>query len=194
MIGLVMAGGRGSRMKIKDEKLLLHYKKPVIMHVIDALNHSACFDKILAVTSPNSPKTRDYLKENNITVLETEGKGYSKDLNKVLRHVSDHVLVVSGDLPFLDGEIIRYIVSCYDPNNTWTSFVVTKKFFESLHMTSEFSVSVKNNDCIYTSLSLINAKNITNDNEIEEVYTILNEKKIAFNINTKQDYELLCTT
>ena len=35
MIGLVMAGGKGTRMDIPEEKLLLEYKKPLIFHVID---------------------------------------------------------------------------------------------------------------------------------------------------------------
>jgi len=39
MIGLVMAGGRGSRMEFPaPEKLLLEYEKPIIFHVIDSLN------------------------------------------------------------------------------------------------------------------------------------------------------------
>jgi adenosylcobinamide-phosphate guanylyltransferase len=44
MIGLVMAGGRGSRMEFPaPEKLLLEYEKPIIFHVIDSLNDSHCF-------------------------------------------------------------------------------------------------------------------------------------------------------
>ena len=37
MIGLIMAGGKGTRMNSNEEKLLLTYKKPVILHVVDAL-------------------------------------------------------------------------------------------------------------------------------------------------------------
>jgi len=44
MIGLVMAGGKGSRMEFPTpEKLLLEYEKPVIFHVIDSINYSHCF-------------------------------------------------------------------------------------------------------------------------------------------------------
>ena len=58
MIGLIMAGGKGTRMKLDDEeKLLLNYKKkPVILHVVDALKNSNCFEKIIALTSPKYPK------------------------------------------------------------------------------------------------------------------------------------------
>ena len=57
MIGLIMAGGKGTRMNLDNEKLLLEYKKPVIFHVVDSLKESNCFSKILALTSSNSPKT-----------------------------------------------------------------------------------------------------------------------------------------
>ena len=40
MIGLIMAGGKGTRMQSNHEKLLLEYKKPLILHVIDALKNS----------------------------------------------------------------------------------------------------------------------------------------------------------
>lgn len=194
MIGLVMAGGCGSRMDIDDEKLLLCFKKPLVMHVIDALNDSTCFHKVFAITSPNSPKTRNYLQENDIATIQTPGAGFAKDLNDVLCKIDDPVLVVSGDLPFLDGQIIAKIIAKYNPDNVWTSFVVTREFFESLGLTSEFSVSFKGHDCIYTGISLINAKHITDQKPIAEKYIILDDKKIAFNVNTSRDYELFCTT
>ena len=56
MIGIVMAGGKGTRMNLEEEKLLLKYKKPIILHVIDSLRYSNLFSKILTVTSTNSPK------------------------------------------------------------------------------------------------------------------------------------------
>ena len=53
-----MAGGKGTRMNLDDEKLLLKYKKPIILHVIDSLKDSNYFSKILAITSSHSPKTK----------------------------------------------------------------------------------------------------------------------------------------
>ena len=40
MIGLVMAGGKGTRMNLGDEKLLLEYKKPIILQVVDSLKNN----------------------------------------------------------------------------------------------------------------------------------------------------------
>ena len=102
MIGLVMAGGRGSRMEFPaPEKLLLEYEKPIIFHVIDSLNDSRCFSKVFAATSPNSPDTKQVLEEKGIETLDTEGNGYVNDLNFLLQKMDGFVFVTSGDLPLL---------------------------------------------------------------------------------------------
>jgi len=191
MIAVVMAGGKGSRMKSNDEKLLLHYKKPLIHHVIDALEASKCFEKIVAITSQNSPKTHDFLKELGIDLIETSGNSYVEDLNQILVSFDEPIFVISGDFPFIDGDIIKQIVTNYNPENVWQSFVVTKQFIESLELTAEFEVNVDDEPCYLTGISLINSKKIPSLSSINESYEILNDKRIAFNLNTKHDYELL---
>lgn len=191
MIGIVMAGGKGTRMESEQEKLLLKYKKPVILHVIDALRESECFSKIVTITSKNSPQTKQLLKESNVEIINTPGNGYVSDLNDVLTLFDESVLVTSGDLPFLDYDIIKIITKMYKSENVWTSIVVTKEFLDSLHLKSDISVSHKGQDYFFTGISLINAKHIKNLKNVKETYQILDDKRVAFNLNTKQDYELL---
>ena len=194
MIGFVMAGGKGTRMNLDDEKLLLKYKKSIILHVVDSLNDSNCFSKILAITSLHSPKTKKLLQENNIKTFDTSGIGYAEDLTLVLQSTNDSVLVTSGDLPLLDKEIVRQIVNHYDPEKIWTSILVTNKFLTTLGLKSNYSVNYDNKICHYTGISLINANKITSSENINENYIIMDDKRVAFNLNTKQDYELLGTT
>jgi len=194
MIGLVMAGGKGIRMNLDNEKLLLKYKKPVILHVIDSLKNSNCFSKILAVTSSNSPKTKKLLQEKNVETFDTPGIGYVEDLNLVLKTISDLVLVTSGDLPLLDKEIVQKIVNQFGSQNIWTSILVTNKFLTTLGIKSNYSVNFDNQKCHYTGISLVNSEKISSLENLEENYVIINDKRIAFNLNTKQDYELLSTT
>jgi len=194
MIGFVMAGGKGTRMNLDDEKLLLKYKKSIILHVVDSLNDSNCFSKILAITSLHSPKTKKLLQENNIKTFDTSGIGYAEDLTLVLQSTNDSVLVTSGDLPLLDKEIVRQIVNYYDPEKIWTSILVTNKFLTTLGLKSNYSVNYDNKICHYTGISLINANKITTSENINENYIIMDDKRVAFNLNTKQDYELLGTT
>ena len=233
MIGLVMAGGSGTRMDMSEEKLLActvsdgEYKKPVIFNVIDAVNHSHCFSRVIAATSPNSPHTKYVLEEYEkkylerfgtigIETLTTPGNGYVSDLNFVLRKCADLVFITSGDLPLLDEKIIQVMIDKFlkgegriprDPihmdlpfENVWTSFLVTKNFLDSLGLKhrglgDEREVRT-NSNCAYTGISIINTKKVNwrekrNDTYIEENQIILNDKRIAFNLNTLKDYELL---
>ncbi len=193
MIGLVMAGGKGIRMNLDNEKLLLKYKKPVILHVIDSLKNSNCFSKIISITSSNSPKTKKLLQENNVETFDTPGIGYVEDLNLVLKTINDVVLVSSGDLPLLDKEIIQKIVTYYNSQNIWTSILVTNKFLTTLGIESDYSVNFNNQTCHYTGISLINSEKINSLENLEENFVIIDDKRIAFNLNTKQDYDLLST-
>ena len=68
-----MAGGKGSRMKTQEEKLLLRYVHPTILHVIFALQNAHCFSKIIAATSSNSPKTKEMLENAGIEIFDTPG-------------------------------------------------------------------------------------------------------------------------
>jgi len=191
MIGIVMAGGKGTRMNLDDEKLLLQYKKPIVLHVIDSLKNSNCFSKIIAVTSPNSPKTKKLLEENHIETFDTSGLGYVEDLNSVLKKFNDLVLVTSGDLPLLDGEIIQTIVKQHDSKKIWTSILVTDKLLSSIGTESEYSIIHNNQKCNFTGISLVDSQKINSLENLEENYIILDDKRIGLNLNTKQDFDLL---
>ena len=195
MIGLVMAGGRGSRMEFPaPEKLLLEYKKPIIFHVIDSLNNSHCFSKVFAATSPNSPDTKYELEQMGIETLDTQGNGYVNDLNLLLQKMNGLVFVTSGDLPLLDEKIIQVITEKFNSKNIWTSFLVSKKFLNSLGLESNLLINSGDIDCVHTGISIINADKIQNLDPVKENYIILDDKRIAFNLNTKKDYELLSSS
>lgn len=191
MIALVMAGGKGTRMESIDEKLLLKYIHPTILHVVFALQKSQLFSKIIAATSPNTPKTKEMLNNAQIETIETSGSGYVQDLYHILSSLDDYVMVVAGDLPLLDEEIISKIIELHNPNSLWLTFLVTKDFMHSLGLKSDYSVTFQNKECYFTGISLVNAKEITNLDYVEEIYRIFNDKRIAFNLNSKEDYELL---
>jgi len=191
MIGLVMAGGKGSRMEFPaPEKLLLEYEKPIIFHVIDSLNDSYCFSKVFAATSSNSPDTKYELEQRGIETLDTSGDGYVNDLNFLLQKMGGSVFVVSGDLPLLDKEIIQKLVK-FNTESIWTSFLVSKKFLNSLGLESNLLINYDDIDCVHTGISIINADKIQNLDQVKEDYIILDDKRIAFNLNTNEDFELL---
>ena len=195
MIGLIMAGGKGTRMNSEEEKLLLTYEKPVILHVVDALQKSNCFTKIIALTSPNSPKTEKILQETGIETLPSPGESFVSDLNQMLQQLDDVVFVTSGDLPLLDSHIVKTIVELYEPEETWTSIVTTLSF--ALTLRSQKSLGIKSDsivaedDYAHTGISIVDAKKITNFDSVKEKFVVLDDKRIGLNLNTKDDYQLL---
>ena len=89
---------------------------------------------------------------------------------------------------------IKKIVSNYDPEKIWTSILVTNKFLISLGLESDYFVNHDNQKCNYTGISLINANKITSSQNLHENYIIIDDQRIALNLNTKEDYELLGAT
>lgn len=190
MIGLVMAGGRGTRMNLPGEKLLLEYKKPIILHVLDALRDSQCFSKVIAATSKHSPLTNELLLYEGIDTIQTNGEGYVYDLKSALSKLDEQVFVVSGDLPLLDAKTVKELVSRHKKDAVWHSFVLTKKFLDLLNIKLGFAVNFDGKECCYSGISIVDPQRISGD-EIQETLSIFDDKKIAVNINTKEDYESL---
>lgn len=187
-----MCGGKGTRMESAEEKLLLKYKKPIIQHVITALQESECFSKVVCATSPNAPKTRQFINELGILTMETKGNGYVNDLNEALSKLDDQVFVTSGDLPLLDAIIVKEIVRHGRNKEPWLSVLVSKGFLDVLDLKPEYSLSYDNKECAYTGISIVNAREILTMKEVRESYVVLDDKRIAINLNTKKDYDLFC--
>ena len=181
-------------MKFSEEKLLLKYKKPIIEHVLNAFKNSGIFSKVVCVTSNNAPKTHKFVFDLGIDIIKTKGSGYVNDLNDALNKFNELIFVASGDMPLLDSEVIQKIIKLVNGNNVWTSILVTKKFLESLELEAEFFVNYNNEECAYTGISIIEPSQIKNMQYVPESYIIFDDKRVAVNLNTKKDYDLICTT
>ena len=60
---IVMAGGRGTRLKVDVEKPLFKlHDKPLIKYVLDNLSSSKLVEDVVIAVSYHTPKTTDYLK------------------------------------------------------------------------------------------------------------------------------------
>lgn len=171
------------------EKLLLVHQKPVVLRVIDALRDSGRIAEVLAATSPNAPATQELL-DHTVRTVRTDGRGYVHDLNRLLCSMEDDVLVVPGDMPLLDGGIIRDIASGNYAHD-WTSIVVTRDFAASLGLSGGFYVQCGGIQCVYTGVSVVRAGRIRSITPVAERHVIMDDRRIAFNLNTARDYELL---
>lgn len=184
MIAAIMSGGRGSRMKTDEEKPLVKVAgKSLVERVLAALKESGRFERIVAVTSPNAPRTRESLWSLRVEVIETPGGGYPHDLSVLLAAFArEKVLVVPADLPLLTAKIVAEIVDNISQPAPAVSIVLEKSFVEGLGVKPSVVVGGYCHSGI-TRFSGVNGP-------VKERYVVMNSAEIAVNVNTKEEKEL----
>lgn len=97
-------------------------------------------------------------------------------------------------MALLDEKIVRKIVKFSNDKEPWTCVLVRKNFLDSLGIEAEYTVIYNNEECVYSGISIVNPKEISRMQQVRESYIILDDKRVAMNLNTKKDYDLLCAT
>lgn len=184
---LIMAGGKGSRMNFNGEKpLIMINNKPMIKHVIDALNDSKKIKNIIVATSQNTPETTEFLKKDNIKTIITTGENYVHDLGLILSNFeeNDILLTITADLPLITGEIIDSVLIEYEKSSKPAmSVMIPVDLFEEygLKPTSVFD------NLVPSGLNILRGINKTQNEEV----LIISKIELALNINTCEDIKLL---
>lgn len=113
---VVMAGGRGSRLRGSVEKPLVWLcGKPLIDYVLDALASSSLIGEVFVAVSKHTPSTRDYVEgARGLRTIETPSKGFVLDYQFAVERLGlDDALVVSSDLPLLRPHTIDGLVNAF---------------------------------------------------------------------------------
>ena len=113
---LVMAGGKGTRMRLAEEKPLIKVcGKPVIEYVIAALKKAKKIDSIVVAVTDCTPKTAKYLSQFPVKVIETPGKDYVSDMGYASQNLKLGVfLAIAADLPLVTSQALDAIVERYE--------------------------------------------------------------------------------
>lgn len=183
---IVMAGGRGTRLKTPVEKPLFKIRdKPLIKYVLDNLESSKLVEKVIIATSPNTPETSDYIKNFDYEILDTPGVDFLHDLSMILDHFEeksseDVLLFINADLPFISGKCIDYILKSYfEHDKEALSTLIPVSIFNDLNLKYEYE---------YKGLVPVGVNILRSVNKIQDEYQLVIEKEeLAFNINTLQD-------
>jgi adenosylcobinamide-phosphate guanylyltransferase len=187
-----MCGGRASRMKKAGmEKPLLKVNGvTMVERVVSALASSDRFARIVAATSPNTPKTNEFLKSKGIETIETAGEGYSQDLSQLLSKLKPQkVMAVPGDLPLLNSHIVNEILNSIadrQEHEPAISIIIEKGFVERIGVKP--SIIVLDQYC-HSGIAIFNTM-IVGTEPVKEHYLIMNRKEITINVNTKEELEL----
>jgi adenosylcobinamide-phosphate guanylyltransferase len=189
---LVMAGGKGKRMTLPQEKPLLTVGgKPVVDWVLAALKNAKLIDSIVVAVSPNTPETTKHLQQLGVTLLETPGKEYVSDMDFAVKTLElKTVLAVAADLPFLTGEIVdtimKYYFACRKPA---LAIAVPQKIREKVGLGAGYTFDWLGQCLVYAGINVLDGAKI-DDAEIEQEIYVLNQVEVAVNINSVDELRI----
>ena len=190
---LVMAGGKGTRMRLAEEKPLIKVcGKPVIEYVIAALKSAEKIDSIVVAVTNCTPKTAKYLSGFPVKVIETPGKDYVSDMGYASQNLKLGVfLAIAADLPLVTGKALDAIVERYEccgkPALTVAVPIETKT---KLGMSVEYSFKMGAKDVVPVGINVIDGHKRYGDEWLDQDIFLFDLNELAVNINTTQELHL----
>jgi GTP:adenosylcobinamide-phosphate guanylyltransferase len=154
------------------------------------------FEKIVAISSLNTPKTTVFLRNYNsssglIDVVETNGIGYSKDLSVVVHKFEpSRVFVVSADLPLLSPKIVQDIAIRSKPNFPCVSVVLEKPFVERIGIEPSITIVIGKKEYSHSGITILDSSKVSRDRVLEEHYIVMNKKELAVNVNSTRELRM----
>jgi adenosylcobinamide-phosphate guanylyltransferase len=189
---LVMAGGKGSRMTLLEEKPLLQVGgKPVIEHVITALKKAKKISSIVVAVSDYTPKTAKLLTKFSVSIIKTPGKEYVSDMGYAIRALKlQTVLAIGADFPLITAEVIDAIVEYYEQCGKPTlSVVVPMETKAKLGLGGKYGFELNGKQVVPAGINVIDGRRIDEEELDEEIY-VSDRKEVAMNINTVQELRI----
>ena len=190
---LVMAGGKGSRMDVLEEKPLVKVcGKPVIERVLEALKNAKKIDSIVVAVTSCTPKTAKLMQKFSVKVVETPGKDYVSDMGYAVQSLKLGVfLAIAADLPLVTGETLDVIVERYErcgkPALTVAVPLETKT---RLGMSVEYSFKMDDKDVVPVGINVIDGHKRYGDEWLDQDIYLLDKDELAVNINTNQELQI----
>lgn len=189
---VVMAGGKGTRMGLAEEKpLLLVNGTPILEHVLSALLSAKRIDAIVVAVTDYTQKTAGFAGQFPVKVVLTPGKGYIQDMQFVVKKLGlGKVLTVVADVPLITAEVVDEIVSRYEecgkPALAVAAPLETKL---KLGLGLEYAFDLAGRKVVPVGINAIDGRKI-DDYELEQEVFLLDRHEVAVNINTPEELHL----
>lgn len=190
MLALILAGGEGSRLRLGEKALVPVADRPMISWVLDAFTQADC--EPIVVTSYKTPFTRNWCRTNQVPTIDTAGAGYVEDLNEAIEACGEEgpLFTSATDIPCLTKEIIATIQKAYFAQDkpacsTWVPITLCEKY----QMQPRYCKTIGETPATPCAVNILTGSLIgTVQSELD---LLLNEPGLAFNINTRQELNIV---
>ena len=189
---LIMAGGKGSRMSLQQEKPLLAVcGKPMIEHVLCALRNAKKVDNIVVAVSRHTPKTAKMMKEYSVKTLVTPGTDFVSDFQYAVEKLKlNTFMTISADLPLITADIIDEIIECYMRcNKPSLTVAIPAETREDLGLDADYAFEKEGKKLVPAGINIIDGKRIS-EKDLEEETLVLAKEEVALNVNTPRDLRI----
>lgn len=190
---LLMAGGKGTRMKLPEEKPMIKVGgKPMIRHVLDALIKAGKVNEIVVVVSRHTPKTAEAVGRFPVKVIETPGEGYVPDMRYAVKRLKlNTVITISADIPLVTSGIIDEAVERYERcGKPALAVAVPAETRERLGLALDYVLEEAGRRLVPAGINLIDGRRI-DEAELDEEVLVIDREEVAINVNTSKDLEIV---
>jgi len=186
-----MAGGKGTRFGGNTEKPMAQFMgKPLIRRVIEAAKESKRITETYVAVTANSPKTAMEAAEAAVKVVETDGKGYHTDLQQAIKdaNIKCPVLIVSADLPLVNGEFLDEVIGEYqESGKPALAVLVPEEALREYGLSAVTPLEYRGKMYAVSGINMIDGQRILEEQE-QEVF-VSRRPEAVFTVNSLEDLE-----
>ncbi|MDK2988768.1 MAG: adenosylcobinamide-phosphate guanylyltransferase [Methanoculleus sp.] len=191
MLALIMAGGEGSRLRMGEKPLVTICERPMLSYVIDAF--SSAGHEVVVVASYKTPFTKNWCRVQGVTLYEAEGLGYVEDINAAAADLEEEgtpFFTCVSDLPCLAPDIIAGIEDAWRRSgapacSTW----VPRDLCEEHGCRTQYTEAIDGTPACPAGINILTAGGL--DEPQEELRLLLHDRRLVFNINTREELALV---
>jgi len=193
MDAIVMAGGFGQRLGMGEKPCVELLGKPLIAYVIDTLRASENIDRVFVAISPVTPRTEIMIQERykgEVRVIRTFGGNYVGDMIHAVETAETvgPVMIIMSDLPLINPEIIDLVIEKYkEEGKPALSVYVPINVCKGAGIRPDTVFNKDGKLIVPIGINILDSSQIRK--EQEDFNLILDNPKLAININTVQDLQ-----
>lgn len=190
MDALVMAGGKGSRLRMGEKPLVKLFGRPLIDYVVGALLDSSA-DNIFVAVTENVPETRKWALDRELAVVDTKGKGFVADMVEAVEKagVKEPILIIMADLPLVTPDLVDEIMETYEERPEPALSTHTPLNLHSrLGRRPDSLFNYRGQLIVPSGINILDGGDIRE--EQEDYHLIMERIELAVNVNLVEDLKL----
>jgi len=184
-----MAGGKGTRFGKDVEKPMAKLGgKALIRRVIEATKDSKGIAETYVAVTSFSPKTAHEAKSTGVKLIHTDGKGYHADVQQAVQkaNLAGPVLIISADLPLINGEFLDEIIGKYEESGKPAlTVLIPEETFQEYGLSAVSLYEQEGKTYAISGINIIDGQRILEEQEQEVI--VNSRPEAVFTINSFED-------